>query len=62
MGEYGKCNFCKHNDLYITCPSQNPHGCGGYKANEQKIIDKSKDKGMSVADVIALINWERENG
>ena len=62
MAEYGKCNFCKYNELYIICPIQNPRGCLSFEPSEQKIISKAKSEEISVADVIALINWRTRNG
>lgn len=53
--EYDKCYFCKCYDEYEGCE----YGCDnkkGFKPNHDKIIKKAKEKNISVADVIALIN------
>ena len=53
--EFNKCNFCKYYDEYEGCE----FGCDNkadFVADHNKIIAKAKEKGISVADVIALIN------
>ena len=53
--EYDKCYFCKNYDEYEGCE----WGCEdkkGFKPNHDRIIAKAKEKNISVADVIALIN------
>ena len=51
--EWNKCNFCKW---------QSDWGCENicvdhdqYKPYENKLIEKAKEKGVSVADVLVLI-------
>lgn len=53
--EFDKCYFCKCYDEYEGCE----WGCDnktGFKPNHDRIIEKAKEKDISVADVIALIN------
>ena len=55
MDEYCKCRFCKAYDEYEGCE----WGCDnfeGYESNKNRLIEKAKEKGISVADLIALIN------
>lgn len=53
--EFCKCYFCKAYDEYEGCE----YGCNnheGYNPNPDRLIIKAKEKSISVADVIALIN------
>ena len=53
--EYNKCYFCKSYDEYEGCE----WGCEdkkGFEPSHDRIIAKAKEKDISVADVIALIN------
>lgn len=55
MREYAKCNFCRYYDSYDGCENI----CNNYSefsVSYQKIIDKAKEAGITVADVVALIN------
>ena len=55
MDEYCNCRFCKSYDEYEGCE----WGCDnfeGYESNKNRLIEKAKEKGISVADLIALIN------
>lgn len=55
MDEYCKCRFCKSYDEYEGCE----WGCDNfesYEPNKNRLIEKAKEKGISVADLIALIN------
>ena len=55
MDEYCKCRCCKSYDEYEVCE----WGCDnfeGYESNKNRLIEKAKEKGISVADLIALIN------
>ena len=57
IDEYNKCRFCKRYDDFDGCE----FGCinhKGFEPNKFKIIEKSKETGLSVADIIALINLE----
>lgn len=57
MDEFCKCRFCKSYDSYEGCE----WGCedyNGYEPSKQRILEAAKEKGISVADVIALINLE----
>lgn len=53
--EFDKCYFCKCYDEYDGCE----YGCDnktGFEPNNDRIIAKAKEKNISVADVIALMN------
>lgn len=57
MSEYNKCRFCKWYDEYDGCEAI----CcdwDEYEPNTNKLIEKAKAKGISVADVVALIDLE----
>lgn len=57
MDEYCKCRFCKLYDEYEGCVD----GCNNfedYKPNKNKLIEKAKEKEISVSDLIALINLD----
>lgn len=58
MKEFCKCNFCTSYDIYEGCM----WGCGengdGFIPNTERIIEKAKEKGISVSDVLALIELE----
>ena len=58
MDEYAKCRFCKWYDNYEGCGSFTCCNNSNYKPSKQKIIEKSQDTGLSVADIIALIDME----
>ena len=58
MDEYDKCSFCKKYDDYegcrdYFCPSATKDY---FEANVDKIIEKAKEKGISIADLVAIIN------
>lgn len=53
--EYDKCYFCKSYDEYEGCE----YGCEnntGFEPDYDRIIEKAKEKNISVVDVIALMN------
>lgn len=55
--EFDKCLFCKHYDSFEGCEWD--WGCNhkeDFKPDHNKIIEKAKEKEISVADVISLIN------
>lgn len=57
--EFKKCNFCKCYDEFEGCE----WGCDNYKGfepNNDKIIKKAKEKGISVADIVALITLNNQ--
>lgn len=57
MDEYCKCRFCKSYDRYEGCF----YGCDnyeGYSPDRNRIVEAAKEKGISVTDMIALINLE----
>ena len=58
IDEYDKCRFCKNwddnaYDFHCFCIAKN-----AFKADKQKIIEKAKETGLSVADIVALIELE----
>ena len=55
LDEYSKCRFCKLYDDYEGCEAI----CYDYDAfepNKNKIVEKSQETGVSVSDIITLIN------
>ena len=58
MSEWSKCNFCYYHDNSDGCWNMGCYEMDGYKPDRDKIIEKANDTGMSVADIIALINLE----
>lgn len=57
MDEYCKCGFCKNNNDFLGCLSR-CSSFDGFSPDRQKIIDVAKEKGITIADMIALINLE----
>lgn len=57
MNEWCKCNFCS-NDTLDGCDWCSHYS--GYKPNANDIIEKAKETGISVADVIKLIEYCKE--
>ena len=57
MSEYNKCRFCKWYDEYDGCEAI-CRDWDEYEPNTNKLIEKAKAKGISVADVVALIDLE----
>ena len=58
MDEFDKCRFCRKYDNFDGCtddfcckPTRDY-----YEPRKDLIIEKAKEKGISVSDVIALIN------
>ena len=58
LSEYNKCRFCSYYDNYEGCTNWFCSNKDGYKANQHRIIDKANEEGLSVADVIALIETD----
>lgn len=58
MDDWCKCCFCYYYDNYSGCWNMGCYEMDGYKPSRDKIIEKANDTGMSVADIIALINLE----
>lgn len=56
MDEYDKCRFCCYYDNFDGCTDWYCENKRGYKPNKNRIIEKAKETGISVADVITLIN------
>lgn len=54
MNEWCKCNFCKCNtwDQCDWCSNYS-----AYKPNADALIEVAKDKGISITDVIKLIEY-----
>ena len=55
MDEYDKCRFCKSYDDYEGCTDGWCENKDSYKPNKNRIIEKAKETGLSVTDVISLI-------
>ena len=55
LNEWNKCNFCKHN-TEVTCTANECWSHDHYSPDPNKLIAKAKELGISVTDVIALIN------
>ena len=60
LDEYDKCRFCKKYDSFDGCTD---YFCASatkeyFEPNRERIIENAKEKGISVADLIALINME----
>ena len=60
LDEYDKCRFCKKYDDFDGCTDE---FCASatkewFKPDRELVIKKAKEKGISVADLIALINME----
>ena len=55
LDEYSKCRFCKWYDDYEGCEAICDN-YDGFEPNKHKIIEKSQETGMSVSDIVTLIN------
>lgn len=55
LNEWNKCNFCRKNENG-TCRAQFCHAQSHYILDKNKIVSKAKELGISVVDVITLIN------
>lgn len=64
--EYDKCYFCKSYDQYEGCMNwfcSNEEGKRTeFSPDNNKIIEKSERTGLSVADIVALIELEEKYG
>lgn len=60
MDEFDKCRFCKKYDDFDGCTDD--FCCRvtreWFEPSKERIIEKAKEKEISVSDVIALINLE----
>ena len=60
MNEFDKCYFCRKYDSFDGCTDD--FCCRAtreyYEPSKERIIEKAKENGISVSDVIALINLE----
>lgn len=56
MDEYDKCRFCYFYDDYDGCIDWFCNDRDSYRANKSRIIEKAKEEGISVSDVLTLIN------
>ena len=59
IDEYDKCRFCKSYDEFWGSRNCFCEGKEEFIPNKQKIIEKSKDTGLSVTDIVALMELER---
>ena len=55
MDEYNKCYFCKCYDEYEGCRALFCEDKKSFIPNKQKIIEKSQDTGLTIVDIVALI-------
>ena len=60
LDEYDKCRFCKKYDNFDGCTDD---FCAWatkkyFEPNRERIIEKAKEKGIHVLDLIDLINME----
>lgn len=55
LDEYSKCNFCHYHDNFDGCRAWSCSNYDYYKPNKNRIVEKAKEVGISVTDVIALI-------
>ncbi|WP_099467820.1 hypothetical protein [Konateibacter massiliensis] len=53
--EFNKCNFCRAFDEYEGCRSYHCNNKLDFVAVPDKLIEKAKEKAISVTDVIALL-------
>ena len=62
LDEYDKCRFCKKYNYYDGCAGIfcTPDKKEYFEPNRERIIKKAKEKGISIVDLIALINMEKE--
>ena len=58
MDEYDKCRFCCSYDEYDGCTNWWCNNKDAFKPYKTRIIEKAKEKDISVADVIALMNMD----
>ena len=60
MDEFDKCRFCKNYDSFDGCvnfyPCNDMHNY--FVPNKDRIIEKAREKGITVSDVIALFNMD----
>ena len=56
LDEYSKCKFCLYYDGFDGCNNWFCENKNDYKPNKNRIVEKAKEKGVSVVDLIALIN------
>ena len=60
LDEYDKCRFCKKYDNFDGCTD---YFCASatkeyFEPSKERIIEKAKESGLSIVDVVALINME----
>lgn len=58
MDEYSRCRFCRSYTIFDGCTNWHCDGKNYYKPNKNFIIEKAKEEGISVVDVIALIEMD----
>lgn len=60
MNEFDKCYFCRKYDNFDGCTDD--FCCRAtreyYEPSKERIIEKAKENGISVSDVVALINFD----
>lgn len=58
MDEYDKCRYCTKYDNYDGCQDWFCFNKDSFKPDKRKIIEKSQESGLSVADIVSLIELE----
>lgn len=58
MDKFDKCRFCCHYDDFDGCTNEfcARYSHEFYEPNKTRILEKAKELGISVVDLIALIN------
>lgn len=54
--EYNKCRYCKHYDSFDGCENMLCENKSEYLPDKNRIIKKAKEKGITVSDLICLID------
>lgn len=57
--EFEKCRFCTHHNSFEGCGCYCDH-YDRFKPDNDRIIIKAKERGLSVADVVALITLNNQ--
>ena len=60
--DFDKCIFCRRYDSFEGCRAFMCNNKDGFEPNTNKIIERAKECGISVSDVIALANLVSKEG
>lgn len=58
MDEFEKCRFCCWYDNFIGCRNLSCCQYDRFEVCKEKIIEKARESGFSVADIVALMNLD----